>query len=142
MPIDEMKMNASLYLDGMHNKKNVEIADIYTTNECIIHLGMESINREDYKVIVQKYIDTFPDTKTEQNDVIGEDNKVAIRWTTSFTHIKPYMGFSPSNNKVTVTGTSIYKFSEGKIIEVWINWDRLSMMQQLGVTALKNTKVA
>jgi len=141
MPIDELKMNASLYLDGMHNKKNVEIADIYTTYECVIHLGMETVDREDYKVIVQKYIDTFPDTQTVQDDVFGEDNKVAIRWTTSFTHNKPYMGFPPTDNKIAVTGTSIYKFSEGKIVEVWINWDRLSMMQQLGVTSLK-TKVA
>lgn len=138
MPIDELKMSASLYLDGMHNKKDVKIADVYTTSECVIHLGTTTVNREDYKVIVQKYIDNFPDIQTVQNDIFGEDNKVAIRWTTSFTHNKSYMGFPASNKKIRVTGTSIYKFSEGKIVEIWINWDRLSMMQQLGLTSLKS----
>lgn len=138
MPIDELKMNASLYLEGMHNKKNVEIADVYTTSHCVIHLGMETVNREDYKIIVQNYINTFPDTETVQDDIFGEDNKVAIRWTSSFTHNKHYMGFPPTYKKITVTGTSIYRFSEGKIVEVWINWDRLSMMQQIGVTSLKS----
>jgi len=114
MPIDEHKMNASLYLDGMHNKKNVDIADIYTTSECIIHLGLETVSREDYKVIVQKYIDTFPDTETTLDDIFGEDNKVAIRWTSSFTHNKPYMGFSPTNNKVNVTGTVLLPFCQGR----------------------------
>jgi len=141
MPIDEHKMNASLYLDGMHNKKNVDISDIFTTEECIVHLGLETVNREDYKVIVQNYIDTFPDTKTTLNDIFGEDTKVTIRWTSTFTHNKPYMGFPPTNKKITVTGTSIYRFSESKIVEVWINWDRLSLMQQLGVVSLRS-KVA
>ena len=36
MPIDEHKMNASLYIDGMHNKKNVDISYIYT-EERIVH---------------------------------------------------------------------------------------------------------
>jgi len=141
MPIDENKMNASLYINGMHNEKNVEISDIFTTAECIIHLGLETLSREDYKVIVQNYINTFPDTKTTLDDIFGEDNKVSIRWTATFTHDKPYMGFQPTNKKITVTGTSIYKFSESKIVEIWINWDRLSLMQQLGLVRL-GSKVA
>ena len=83
-----------------------------TASECIIHLGLETYSREDYKVIVHKYIDTFPDTETTLDDIFGEDNKVAVRWTSSFTHNKPYMGFPPTNNKINVTGTSIYRFSE------------------------------
>ena len=125
----------------MHNKKNVDNSDIYITEECIVHLGLETVNREDYKVIVQNYIDTFPDTKTTLDDIFGEDTKVTIRWTSTFTHNKPYMGFTPTNKKITVTGTSIYRFSESKIVEVWINWDRLSLMQQLGVVSLR-TQVA
>ena len=141
MPIDENKMKASMYIDGMHNKKNVDISDVFTTTECIIHLGLETVNREDYKVIVQNYINTFPDTKTTLNDVFGEDNKVAIRWTCTFTHDKPYMGLPPTNKKITFTGTSLYRFSESKIVEIWISWDRLILMQQLGVISLRS-KVA
>jgi steroid delta-isomerase-like uncharacterized protein len=141
MPVDENKMNASLYINGMHNEKNVDISDVFTTPECIIHLGLDTLSREDYKGIVQNYINTFPDTNTTLDDVFGEDNMVAIRWTSTFTHNKPYMGFPATNKKITFTGTSVYRFSESKIVEIWINWDRLSLMQQLGLVRL-GSKVA
>jgi len=34
---------------------------------------------------------------------------------------------------MTITGTAITRFSEGKIEERWQNFDALGMMQQLGV---------
>jgi predicted Fe-S protein YdhL (DUF1289 family) len=32
-----------------------------------------------------------------------------------------------------VGGTSIYRVEEGRIVEEWVNWNLMSLMEQLGV---------
>jgi predicted ester cyclase len=51
------------------------------------------------------------------------------------------MGVAPTFKQLAVTGISIYRFSEGKIAEIWISWDRLSLMQQLGVVTSFSSKI-
>jgi predicted ester cyclase len=34
---------------------------------------------------------------------------------------------------MTLTGISIYRIANDKIVESWVEYDRMSMMQQLGI---------
>jgi predicted ester cyclase len=43
------------------------------------------------------------------------------------------MGMAPTGKHVTVTGIFISRVEEGKLAEMWLNWDALGLMQQLGV---------
>jgi predicted ester cyclase len=43
------------------------------------------------------------------------------------------MGIPPTGKQATVTGISIGRVVNGKIVESWSNFDALGMMQQLGV---------
>ena len=43
------------------------------------------------------------------------------------------MGIAPTGKETTVTGVTIDKIKDGKIVESWNNWDTLGLMQQLGV---------
>ncbi len=42
------------------------------------------------------------------------------------------MGVPPSGNRVEVSGITINRISEGKIVETWTNFDALGMMRQIG----------
>jgi len=133
MSIDENKVMAYVYINEMQNKDNIAIADEICTEDCLIHLGQNNFSREEYKELVKSYSGVFADHQTTINDQIAEDNKVATRWTTQFKHEGTFMGIAATHKEVTVNGISIYRFAEGKIVEVWINWDRLGLLQQLGV---------
>jgi predicted ester cyclase len=43
------------------------------------------------------------------------------------------MGVAPTGKRVTMTGISIHRIADGKIVEEWQQWDSLGLMQQLGV---------
>jgi predicted ester cyclase len=58
---------------------------------------------------------------------------VVVRWTTRGTHKGELMGIPATGKPVVVTGIDIFQISSGKVVESWINWDALGMMQQLGV---------
>lgn len=48
------------------------------------------------------------------------------------THKGTGLGVPPTNNRVVITGMSIARIVDGKIIEGWDNWDRLAMLEQIG----------
>lgn len=133
MPVDENKVLAYVYIEEMQNKKNLAIADELCTENCVIHLGQNTYTKDEYKELVRRYSDSFAEHHTTIEDQIGEDNQVATRWTTRFKQKGTFMGVHPIDKEITVSGISIYRFADGKISEVWLNWDRLALFQQLGI---------
>lgn len=75
----------------------------------------------------------FPDFDVVIDDLFGEADKVAMRFTFRGTHEGEFMGIPPTGNRVTMPGIDILRIEEGKIVELWGQEDRLSMMQQLGL---------
>jgi predicted ester cyclase len=75
--------------------------------------------------------------------MIAEGDKVVIRWTTSGTHQGETEAFGPpTGNRMEVTGITIQRFEDGKIMEGWILADTLGQMQQLGMAPGPDQPVA
>ncbi len=64
---------------------------------------------------------------------IGEGNKLVTRWTATGIHIAAWEGFAPTNQLVKWTGTTTQRYSNGKVVELWAEVDRLGLRQQLGL---------
>ena len=43
------------------------------------------------------------------------------------------MGIAPTGKQVSIGGISIYRITDGKMQQAWIEYDMLSLLQQLGV---------
>jgi steroid delta-isomerase-like uncharacterized protein len=78
------------------------------------------------------YRAAFPDLQFTVEDIIDQDDRVVIRWSSRGTHQGELMGLAPTGKIVTVTGISIDRFADGKVAESWTNWDVLGLMRQLG----------
>jgi len=74
----------------------------------------------------------FPDIKFQIDDTISERNEVVIHWTARGTHKGDFLGMHPTNRPAVVTGTSIYRLINGRIVEQWAHWNLMTMMEQLG----------
>src|SRR5215204_576474 len=74
----------------------------------------------------------LPDLRITLEDVIAEGEKVVSRWRAQGTHQGELMGIAPTGNEVAITGITIHRIEEGKIVEEWENWDALGLMQQIG----------
>ncbi|GAA1426821.1 hypothetical protein GCM10009601_36760 [Streptomyces thermospinosisporus] len=73
-------------------------------------------------------------------DQIAEGDRVCTRWSWDATHKGEFLGIPPTGKKVSMTGTTIFRFdSHGKIAEGWWQYDRLGLMAQLG--ALEPTEL-
>ncbi|ABF42974.1 protein of unknown function DUF1486 [Candidatus Koribacter versatilis Ellin345] len=74
----------------------------------------------------------FPDAQFAIEDILAEEDRVAVRFRMQGTHQGLFAGREPSGNRVEVTSTAIYRIADGKINRVWLQSDRLAMMQQIG----------
>ncbi len=81
------------------------------------------------------FIESFKDLRIEIDDLVEEDDKVAVRWHVTGTHTGHGLGVTPRGKAMTVTGMSILRTRDGLIVEAWNNFDVLGMHRQLDTLA-------
>jgi predicted ester cyclase len=88
---------------------------------------------EGAKQFAATYREAFPDLENTIEDMVAEGDRVVVRFRARGTHQGETEAFGPpTGNRMEITGITIKRLSEGKIVEAWTNFDALGMMQQLG----------
>lgn len=78
----------------------------------------------------------FPDAQLRGDDVVvGDNGKVAIRYTIEATQRGEFAGVAPTGKRVTLSGQTILAFANGQCIERWNAPDMLGFLVQLGALA-------
>ena len=88
---------------------------------------------DEFTQFIGQFLAAFPDLAVTVDDVIAAGEKVVTRLTVRGTHSGELMGIPPTGRTATVTGITILRLASGKLAELWQDWDRLGMLQQLGV---------
>ena len=117
------------------NKGNLTVIDELIAANVVTHRppAPPLQGTEAFKQFVLMYRSAFPDLHYTIEDQIAEGDKVVTRWTARGTHKGELMGIPPTGKQGTVTGISVSRWANGKVVEIWINADDLGMLQQLGV---------
>jgi steroid delta-isomerase-like uncharacterized protein len=118
------------------NKGNLQVTDdLFTPNYAHHDSSTPDVGRgpESEKKRATLYRTAFPDLRLTVEDIIAEGETVVARWSCRGTHKGDLNGIAPTGKHVNMTGISIARFTNGKMSEGFVNWDALSLMQQLGV---------
>jgi steroid delta-isomerase-like uncharacterized protein len=136
MSTEENKALFRRYVEEGWAKGNVEVAYEVFADRYVSHQpdGSE-VERgpDDVEQFLRQYRQAFPDLQITIEDQIAEGDKVVTRWSSRGTHDGEFRGIAPTGNEVRLTGIGIFRFSDGKVVESWDNFDQLGMMRQLGV---------
>ncbi len=117
------------------NKRRVELVDELMSPSHAMHdnhLPDSGVGPEAYKRNVARFVAGFPDLRFTVEDMLVENDKVAVGWTISGTHKGEFRGISPTGRKVSVEGITINHIADGKIMDSYVSWDALGLLQQLG----------
>lgn len=85
-----------------------------------------------FKPFFRNFRTAFPDIEVVVEDTITEGEKVAARCTVRGKHQSDTLGFAATQRPMEITGMTIVRVRDGKIIEAWNNFDFMSMFKQLG----------
>ncbi len=75
----------------------------------------------------------FPDLKIQIEELVADDDKVAIAYTVSGTHQGDFEGHSPTGKQMSVRGLQITRIEEGMVVERWGMSDLMAIHKQLGL---------
>ncbi len=88
---------------------------------------------EGFKQFFGAMLQAFPDFHATIHDQIAEGDKVVTRKTFEGTHKGDYMGAPPTGKQFELGVIDIFRVANGRIVEHWMQGDRLGLMQQLGM---------
>ena len=86
---------------------------------------------EAFKAIHRQFHNAFTGIHIDLDDLIAEDDRVAIRWTCTMTHNGDALGFPATGKKTSVPGSSFIACRDGKIVDGYNFMDLTKMAQQL-----------
>ena len=136
MTVEDNKARARRVFEELVNTGNMALADEMAAPGFVRHDlggGPDIVGPEGVKLFVGALRAAFPDIQMTVDDIIGEGDKVVVRYTARGTHSGEFRGIAPTGRKVTWAGINIYQVKGGKVVETWQLADALGLMQQLGV---------
>jgi steroid delta-isomerase-like uncharacterized protein len=90
-------------------------------------LGMSGL-----KSLITGLRSAFPDLQATVEEQIAEGDKVVTRVTMRGTQRGEFQGMPATGKAFSIPGVSIWEVRGNLLIQEWVSWDAMGMMQQLG----------
>jgi len=122
--------------DELWNKGNLQVADeIFAPAYQHHDASTPDLGKgpDSEKKRVNMYRTAFHDLRLNMEDLLADGETVVARWSCRGVHKGELNGIAPTGKQVAITGVTIVHFTNGKIVEGFVNWDALGLMRQLGV---------
>lgn len=138
MTLKEFMDKGRLAAEEAYMKGNLKLVEEIYANDFIMHAPPfpDSKGLDAFKQTVTALRQAYSDIRLDINDMIGESNTVAMRFTMSMKHtgVSPRAPTPPTGKDVVLQGSIFFHLKDNKIIEGWWYHDYLGLFQQLGVT--------
>jgi steroid delta-isomerase-like uncharacterized protein len=122
------------YTEEIWNSGNLTAMDEILVKDFIFRRVVGDLKgHEALKTYITAVRAAFPDLHFTIEDQVAERDKIISVWTMTGTHKGEFMGIAPTDKKIRLQGTSMACVDEGKMMFCQTYWDRLFLMQQLGV---------
>jgi steroid delta-isomerase-like uncharacterized protein len=121
-----------LFEEGL-NKEDYDLAKSLLSDDFINHSPRPAIPPTK-AAFRQSYISScgaFSDLKYIIQNIVAKNDIVVVHWTATGKHTRKFMGMSPSRQKMNVTGIDLFRLANEQVVELWLFWDQIGIMQQL-----------
>ena len=136
MSVEENKALVRRFFEEVLNTRKLSVIDQLYATDVVDHTAPagQAPGLAGLKQTVAMILAALPDAHLTIEDMIAQEDRVAVRYTVRATHTGgAFFSISPTGKQVTVTGIFMARISGGKIVDKWGNQDDLGMLQQLGV---------
>ena len=116
------------------NASDMATIDELTTSDLVDHnpLPDQKPGRDGFKDAIAFYNASFPNTTVDLHHIIDGGDFVTTVWTVAGAHEGEFLGVPPTGKHVEVEGMNVYRLADGKVTDVWTQFDGLGLMQQIG----------
>jgi steroid delta-isomerase-like uncharacterized protein len=122
------------FIEEVFNRGRLEATDELLSPSYVLHdapPGTPS-GPEGVRQIVSTFRGAFPDLKITIEDQVSEGDRVCSRTTMRGTHQGAIFGVAPTGRTVTMSGLTMVRIVDGRLVESWVKNDVMGLMGQLG----------
>ena len=80
---------------------------------------------------VRQFLLSFSDLQHTVQEMIAEEDHVAVRFSAQGTHTGEWMGFSATGKSILYTGVTWARIADGKVVEHYTWWDKAGLLEQI-----------
>ena len=119
------------YLKAFNDRDRETLADLLA--EDVVEHGIDEELHGAGAIVdfLDGHFEAFPDYTGTTDAVVAEDDLVTVRYTAEGTHTGEYRGVEPTGHAAEWTGIAMYRIEDDEIAEVWLEEDRLGLLEQL-----------
>lgn len=128
---EDIKQAVQQVFEKVWNQGDTSVADQIFADSYVAHIAdiPSPINSADeFKQFVTLFRALSPDICFTIEDQVAEGDKVATRWSVRL----QTSGGGSTDEGTLVTGMSMHKMTNGKLVESWDNWDSMAAFQSMG----------
>jgi len=121
-------------IERSFHEHSLEQLDVLIHPNLVVHapVPMEQ-GAEAFKRALASTREAFPDMKIHIEAGATQEGLMFRHWSMTGTHQGTFLGFAATGRKIVLTGVDIERLENGKIVEHWTFWDRMSLIEQLGL---------
>ena len=121
------------FVEEIFVRGSVDAVDDLVADDFVAHTWPSTGDpRGDLKRAIERVAGGLADPAFTIDDLIAEDDRVAVRLTTSATHVGSFMGLPASGKRYTIEEIHVFRIRDGRAVEHWHQLDQLGLMRQLG----------
>jgi len=131
----EQKALIRRFYDEVWGSGKLDVADDVFADEYVRHdlrAGDPGGGPEGQKRVAAAFRAAFPDLVWQVDFLLADGDFVVGRWTASGTHLAAWAGVEPTGRSMRFSGINVFRFANGKVVEIWNHRDDLGLMEQLG----------
>jgi steroid delta-isomerase-like uncharacterized protein len=135
MSTESNKTRLQNYINTTWNQHDLSVIDDALLPEFVDHTLPPGSQQgpAGQRAFLEAYLQGFPDTHIDLNEMVAEGDTVVLRWTATGTHTGNLMGIPASGKSMNLPGIALWRFRDGRLIECWNHFDQVTLLQQIGV---------
>lgn len=110
-----------------------EIVAADFTRHSAATVGPPVTSRDEFVQLQESFLVSFPDQRVTMEQLIAEGDYVAGRATYAGTQTGPMGEFPATGRRAEAPFLAIFRIEAGQVAELWVEWDNLAMLMQLGL---------
>ncbi len=118
------------------NDRNLDGLDALIAPGVVRHsaatAGVTVRSLADFKAFLRSDFASIPDSVMTVDVIFGNDEFVAMRAIYAGTQTGEMGPFPPSGEHAELPFIGILRFADGKVVEMWVEWDNVHILTQLG----------
>src|SRR5712692_9737863 len=124
------KQLARRWFEEVWNQGRREAIGELLAPDALLHEGSTTaLGPEGFYPFFDRMQAAFSDIRITVHDAIAEGDQVCLRWSGTMRHTGDGLGVPPTSEQFDITGISIVRIANNRLVERWQNWDMLGLAQ-------------